>query len=69
MLFLRIFQYNFNSNFRGKLQITTLNFGGNWILHPEVLEFEFYPLVFESVWILHPDVSEFGFYSLKFGSV
>ena len=46
---------------KGKLQITPLKFGGNWILHSEISEFGFYPLTFEGVWILHPHVSEFGF--------
>ena len=27
----------------GKLQITPLKFGDDWIFHLEVLEFEFYP--------------------------
>ena len=63
----------------GKLQITPLKYGGNWILYPEISEFEFYPLKFGDVWILHPDLSKFefyphilgvfGFYSLKFWSI
>ena len=56
---------------KGKLQITLLKFGSNWILHFEVLEFGFYPLIFGGVWILHPDVLEFGGvkseHSLTFG--
>jgi len=39
-----------------KIQITPLKFGGDWILHPEVSEFEFYPLKF----------GVFGFYILMF---
>ena len=35
--------------FLGKLQITHLKFGSDWILHPEVLEFGFYPLKFGDV--------------------
>ena len=34
---------------KGKLQIAPLKFGGNWILHPKVLEFGFYPLRFGDV--------------------
>ena len=41
---------------KGKLQITPLKFGGDWILHPEVLEFGFYPLKFRV----------FGFYTPAF---
>ena len=40
----------------GKLHITPLKFRGDWILHPEVLEFRFYPLKF----------GVFGFYTLTF---
>ena len=58
----------YNFFFKGKLQITPLNFGGDWILHPEVLEFRFYLLKFGDVWILHLDVLEFGFYPLCFRS-
>ena len=47
----------------GKLHITFLRFGSDWILHLQVSEFGFYP---HEVWILHLDVSEFGFYTLKF---
>ena len=47
----------------GKLHITFLKFGSDWILHIQVLEFGFYP---HEVWILHLDVSEFRFYTLKF---
>ena len=39
-----------------KLQITTLKFGGDWILYSEVSEFRFYPLEF----------GMFGFYTLTF---
>ena len=46
---------------KGKLQITPLKFGGDWILHPEVSKFGFYPLMFGGVWILHLDFSNFGF--------
>ena len=49
------------------LDITPLKFESVWILHLEVLEFEFYLLKFGGVWILYPEVSEFGFYLLKFG--
>ena len=45
---------------KGKLQITLLKFGGEWILHPKVSKFGFYPLYFKSFWILLPKVSEFG---------
>ena len=38
------------------MQITFLKFGGNWILHPGILKFEFYP------WRL----GLFGFYTLTF---
>ena len=31
-------------------------FGSVWILHLNVLEFEFYPLYFRGVWILLPKV-------------
>ena len=48
------------------MQITFLKFGGNWILHPKILKFGFYPLTFGSVWILHIDVSKFGFWLLYF---
>ena len=61
------------------MRITPPKFGGDWILHPEILEFGFYPLTFESVWILHPDIQNLDFtpyifgvigsYSLKFRSV
>ena len=54
---------------KSKLQIALLKFGGDWILHPEILEFGFYLIKFGGVWILHPDVSEFGFYPLYFRSV
>ena len=37
---------NHIKNNKGKLQITPLKFGGIWILHPEVSEYEFYPLKF-----------------------
>ena len=57
--------YNF---YLGKLQITLLKFGGDWILRLEISEFGFYPIKFD-VWILHPNVSKFGFYLLYFGSV
>jgi len=40
----------------GKLQIIPLKFRGDWILHREVLEFEFYALTF----------GVFGFYILAF---
>ena len=33
----------------GKFQITPLKFGGDWILHPKVSKFEFYPLTFGDV--------------------
>ena len=46
---------------KGKLQITPLTFGGDWILYSKVLKFGFYPLMFGGVWILHPDLSKFGF--------
>ena len=39
-----------------KLQITPLKFGDDWILHPKVLEFGFYPLKF----------GVFGFYTITF---
>ena len=42
--------------FFGKLLITPLKFGCDWILHPEISEFGFYPLKFEV----------FGFYTLTF---
>ena len=32
---------------------------GDWILHPEISEFEFYSLKFSDVCILHSDISEF----------
>ena len=51
---------------KGNLQITSLNFGGVWILHFEISEFEIYLLKFGGVWILFPNVLEFGYYSLKF---
>ena len=31
---------------KGKLQIAPLKFSGDWILHPEISEFGFYPLKF-----------------------
>ena len=43
--------------------------GSVWILHPEVSEFEFYPLKFGCVWILHYEILEFEFYALKFKGV
>ena len=46
-----------------------LKFGGNWILHSDVLEFRFYPLKFGDVWILDHDVSKFEFYLLNFKSI
>ena len=56
-------------NKKAKLKITPLKFRGDWILHHEVSEFEFYSLKFGDVWILHPDVSEFRFFLLYFRSV
>ena len=51
------------------MKITPLEFGGVWILHPEILEFGFYPLKFRSVWSLHIDILKFGINPLKFGCV
>ena len=31
-------------NILRKLQITPLKFGGDWILHPKISNFRFYPL-------------------------
>ena len=64
---------------KGKLQIAPLKFSGDWILHPEISEFGFYPLKFVMFrfYILKfqnldftPYILEvFGFYSLKFWGV
>ena len=43
------------------MQITSLKFGGNWILHSGILKFGFYLLTFGNIWILHFDISKFGF--------
>ena len=43
-----------------------LKFGDDWISHPKISEFEFYPLKFGDIWILHPDISEFKFYPINF---
>ena len=48
--------FSVNGKYKGKLQITPLKFMGDWILHPKVLEFRFYPLQF----------GVFGFYILTF---
>ena len=61
-----MFHSIFIINIGGKLQITLLKFGDNWILHREVSEFRFYHMKFEGVWILHTNVSEFGFYLLYY---
>jgi len=58
--------YNFLG---GKLQITPLKFGSDWILQSKVSKFRFYSLKFDDVWILHPNVSKFGFYPLYFKSL
>ena len=42
---------------QGKLQITPLKFGGDWILHLEISKFGFHPITFEGIWSLHPKVS------------
>ena len=41
-----LLDFGFFFFFLGKLQITHLKFGSDWILHPEILEFGFYPLKF-----------------------
>ena len=51
------------------MQIIPVKFRGVWILHSEILEFEFYPLKFGDVWILHLDVSKVEFYALNFRGV
>ena len=49
--------YNDFYNIFDILQITPLKFGSDWILHPEILKFGFYPLKFSDVWISHSNVS------------
>ena len=55
-----------SNKIKGKLHITLLKFGSDWILNLEVLEFGFYSLTIESAWILYHDISKFEFYPLIF---
>ena len=46
----------FSNKNKAKLQSTPLTFGGDWILHPNVLEFLFYTITFGFVSKSHPQL-------------